>query len=73
MIKTDELFSQAAALPAPAKSRLIELLLASLHPDRKDVDDLWAEEAEKRAESFLDRKTARIPGKRAFKKFRTAK
>ena len=46
MIKTDELINEAVSLPVEIRAQLIEKLLQSLNPARKEIDALWAKEAE---------------------------
>ncbi|MCP4135266.1 MAG: addiction module protein [bacterium] len=68
MIKVDELFSEAESLPLDIKTRLIDKLLNSLNPSQKEINDLWAEEAEKRVEEINSGKVKTIPGEEVFKK-----
>ena len=68
MIKTEELFDEAVSLPVEIRTQLVDKLLRSLHPTRKEIDDLWAEEAEKRVEEIKSGKIKTIPGKEVFKK-----
>jgi hypothetical protein len=51
-MKTDELISMVESLPIDIKIRLIERILESLHPSQKEIDELWAKEAEKRFNKF---------------------
>ena len=68
MIKTEELFDEAVSLPVEIRTQLVDKLLRSLHPTRKEIDELWAEEAEKRVEEIKSGKIKMIPGKKVFKK-----
>jgi len=68
MIKTKELFEEAVSLPVEIRTQLVDKLLRSLHPTRKEIDELWAEEAEKRVEEIKSGKIKTIPGKEVFKK-----
>ncbi len=68
MIKTKELFDEAVSLPVEIRTQLVDKLLRSLHPTRKEIDGLWAEEAEKRVEEIKSGKIKTIPGKEVFKK-----
>ena len=45
--KTNELISLVESLPVDIKTKLIEKILNSLHPSQKEIDELWAKEAEK--------------------------
>ena len=68
MIKTKELFDEAVSLPVEIRTQLVDKLLRSLHPTRKEIDELWVEEAEKRVEEIKSGKIKTIPGKEVFKK-----
>ena len=43
-------------------------LLRSLHPVQKEIDELWAAEAEKRVKEIKSGKVKTIPGDKVFKK-----
>ncbi|MHC9539626.1 MAG: addiction module protein [Vulcanimicrobiota bacterium] len=47
MISKDDLISEAVSLPVEIRLQLVEKLLESLNPSYKEIDDLWAVEAEK--------------------------
>ena len=47
MIKTQELFDEAVSLPVEIRAQLVDKLLRSLHPVQKEIDELWAAEAER--------------------------
>lgn len=68
MIKTKELFDAAVSLPVEIRSQLVDKLLRSLHPVRKEIDKLWAAEAERRVEEIKSGKVKTIPGDKVFKK-----
>jgi len=68
MIKTDELISEAISLPVEVRTLLVNKLLESLNPPNKEIDELWAKEAEKRVEELRTGKVKTIPGKEVFKK-----
>jgi len=68
MIKTEELFDEAVSLPVEIKAQLIDKLLRSIHPVQKEIDELWAAEAEKRVEEIKSGKVKTIPGDEVFKK-----
>ncbi len=67
MIKTKELISEAVSLPIDIRTLLVNKLLESLNPTKKEIDDLWAEEAEKRVEDIKTGKVKTIPGDEVFK------
>ncbi|GBE40797.1 putative addiction module component [bacterium BMS3Bbin09] len=70
MIKTDELISEAVSLPVETRIMLVNKLLESLNPSKKDIDDLWAKEAEERIADFRSGREKAIPGEAVFKEIR---
>jgi putative addiction module component (TIGR02574 family) len=70
MIKTKELFDEAISLPVESRMQLVEKLLRSLNPTQKEIDKLWAREAEKRVEEIRTGNVKTIPGEKVFKKIR---
>ncbi len=70
MIKTDELFAEAVSLPVEIRTQLVDQLLRSLNPTQKEIDELWAKEAERRVEQIRSGKVKTIPGEEVFKKIR---
>ncbi len=67
MIKTDKLISEAMSLPVDVRTLLVNKLLESLNPAEKEIDELWAKEAEKRVEDIRTGKVKTIPGEEVFK------
>jgi len=62
-----EILSQAIALKPEDRFMIVEGLLKSLdEPDRK-IDEIWAEEAEKRLMAYRDGKLEGIPMEEIFK------
>ena len=70
MIKTDELINEAVSLPVEIRAQLIEKLLQSLNPARKEIDALWAREAEQRVKDIKRGAVDTIPGEKVFQKIR---
>ena len=70
MITTNELMSMVKSLPIDIKTQLIEKLLSSLNPAQKEIDALWAAEAEKRVAEIREGKVKTIPGDEVFKEIR---
>ena len=68
MIKSQEIFDEAVSLPVEIRTQLVDKLLRSLHPVQKEIDELWAAEAEKRVEEIKSGKVKTIPGDEVFKK-----
>ncbi len=67
MINTNELMAMAESLPIDIKTQLIERLLSSLSPAQKELDELWAAEAEMRVTEIREGKVKTIPGDQVFK------
>ncbi|OGR08012.1 MAG: hypothetical protein A2511_06210 [Deltaproteobacteria bacterium RIFOXYD12_FULL_50_9] len=67
MINTNELMTMVESLPIDIKTQLIEKLLSSLTPAQKEIDELWAAEAERRAEEISEGNLTLIPGDQVFK------
>ncbi len=67
MMNTEKLISAAESLPLDLKTELIERLIESLNPLMKDIDGLWAEEAEKRVKELTTGKVKSITGEEVFK------
>jgi len=62
-----KILKQAMALKAEERFLIVEGLLKSLdEPDRK-IDEIWAEEAEKRLKAYRDGKLKGIPMEEVFK------
>jgi len=70
MIKTNELIAEVISLPVDIRTLLVNRLLESLNPARKEMDVLWAKEAEKRVKEIKDGKVKTISGKEVFKGIR---
>ena len=68
--KTRELISMVESLPVDIKTTLVEKILDSLHPSQKEIDALWAKEAEKRVKEIRTGKVKTIPGDKVFKEIR---
>jgi len=65
--ETFKLISTVESLPIDIKTALIEKLLNSLHPSQKEIDKLWAKEAERRLSEIKTGKVKTIPGDEVFK------
>jgi len=70
MIKTKALFDEAISLPIEIRMQLVEKLLRSLNPTQKEIDKLWAKEAERRIKEIKGGKVKTIPGEKVFKRIR---
>jgi len=65
-ITTEELMSMIDYLPIDIKTQLVERILTSLQPIQKDIDALWAEEAEKRVNEIKEKKVKLIEAEEVF-------
>ena len=66
-MSSKEILEQAKDLKAEERFMIVEGLLKSLdEPDRK-IDEIWAEEAEKRLNAYRDGKLEGIPMEEVFK------
>jgi len=62
---------EALLLPREDRAELVEQLLQSLNtPTQKEVDRLWAEEAEKRVREFEEGKIEYLDGEMVIKEIR---
>ena len=68
MISKEELISEAISLPIEIRLQLVERLLESLNPSHKDIDELWAIEAEKRVAEIEKGEVKTVPGEEVFRK-----
>jgi len=68
--KTSDLISMVESLPVDLKTKLVEKILDSLYPSQKEIDVLWAKEAEKRVKEIKSGKVKTIPGEEVFKEIR---
>ena len=67
----EKLLQEALSLPSHLRTILIDKLIESLNiPIQKDIDKLWAEEAERRISEIDSGKVKSIPGEKVFKDIR---
>ncbi|MDZ7318629.1 MAG: addiction module protein [candidate division KSB1 bacterium] len=69
-MKTDEFLSTVDYLPIDIKLQLVDRLLSSINPSQKEINELWAIEAEKRVEEIKAGKVKLIDGEEVFKEIR---
>jgi len=68
---TDRVVEEALSLPADARLSLVDKLLASLNlPIDKEIDRLWAEEAERRVSQIEAGEVKSVPGEQVFSRIR---
>lgn len=68
MISKDELISEAISLPIEVRLQVVEKILESLNPSHKDIDELWAIEAERRVAEIEKGEVQTVPGDEIFRK-----
>ena len=66
MLTTDELLNEAISLPVELRAQLAEALLRSLNPAHARIDELWAQEADRRVAEVQAGKVQPIPGDQVF-------
>ena len=68
---SEKLLQEVLSLPLHLRTKLIDKLIESLNiPIQKEIDKLWAEEAEKRVSDINSGKVKSIPGEEVFKEIR---
>ena len=66
-----KIFDEALSLPADARLTLVDRLLSSLNlPTQAAIDQLWAEEAERRVAEIDHGDVRLVPGEQVFEKIR---
>lgn len=66
--------NDALSLPPKSRAKLAERLLESLDdPRQKEIDRLWAEEAEDRIDAYERGDLKAIPGKEVFRRLKPRK
>ena len=70
MVKVEKFMSVWESLPLNLKTQLIDRLLNSLSPSQKEIDRLWAVEAEKRVEEIRTGNVKPISGDVVFREIR---
>ena len=68
MISKEQLISEAISLPVDIRLQLVERLLESLNPSHKEIDELWAIEAERRVAEIERGEVKTVPGEEVFRK-----
>jgi putative addiction module component (TIGR02574 family) len=67
----DRVIDEALSLPSNVRLSLVERLLTSLNlPIDKEINRLWAEEAERRVSQIEEGKAKLVPGEEVFAKIR---
>jgi len=67
----NKVFEEALSLPSDERVSLVEKLLTSLNlPIQEEIDQWWAEEAERRVSQIEQGEVELIPGNEVFAKIR---
>jgi putative addiction module component (TIGR02574 family) len=66
-MSTKELLEEALKLEPEDRFTLVESLIRSLDEPDKKLDDIWAEEAEKRLKAYREGRLEGIPMEEIFK------
>lgn len=70
MAITDNVFKEALTLKPSEKAQLIDKLLSSLDKSDKEINKLWAKEAEDRIDAYDRGKIKAISLEKVLKKYR---
>jgi putative addiction module component, TIGR02574 family len=68
--QTMEIMDVVDSLPIDMKLELIDRLLESITPSRKDIDEAWSYEVERRIDEVESGKVELIPGEELFARMR---
>ena len=68
--QTMEIMDVVDSLPIDMKLEIIDHLLESITPRRKDIDEAWSEEVERRIDEVESGKVELIPGEEVFARMR---
>ena len=70
MEKSKEILKKALDLPSSEKAELIDRLLSSLEKPERDLDELWAKEAEDRIDAYEKGELRALSIKEVLEKYR---
>ena len=70
MATTDNIYKEALTLKPSEKAQLIDKLISSLDRSDKEIDKLWAEEAEDRIDAYDQGKIKAITLEKVLQKYR---
>ena len=70
MTTTDNLFREALTLKPSEKAQLIDKLISTLDKSDKEIDELWAKEAEDRIDAYDQGKIKGISLEKVLQKYR---
>jgi len=67
-MKTEDLIAEAISLPVEIRAHVVDLLLKSLNPPEKEIDQQWAAVAKGRLREIRSGTIETIPGNEVFAK-----
>ena len=70
MATTDSIFKKASTLSPSEKAQLIDRLISTLDKSDKEIDELWAKEAEDRIDAYDQGKIKAISLEKVLQKYR---
>ena len=70
MTTTDNILKEALTLSPSEKAQLIDKLISSLDKSDKEIDELWAKEAEDRIDAYDQGKLKAISLEKVLQKYR---
>jgi putative addiction module component (TIGR02574 family) len=70
MTSKDNIFEEASALSPFEKAQLIDKLISSLDKPDKEIDKLWAKEAEARIDAYDQGKLKAVSLEKVLQKYR---
>jgi len=70
MITTDNIFKEALTLRPSEKVQLIDKLISTLDKPDKEIDELWAKEAEDRIDAYDQGKLKVVSLEKVLQKYR---
>ena len=70
MTATENVFKEALSLKPSEKAQLIDKLISALDKSDKEVDELWAREAENRIDAYDQGKMKAISLEKVLQKYR---
>lgn len=68
--QTMEIMDVVDSLPIDMKLELVDRLLESITPSRKDIREAWSDEVERRIDDVESGKVELIPGEEVFARMR---
>jgi putative addiction module component (TIGR02574 family) len=70
MTNTDNIFKEALTLSPSEKAQLIDKLISTLDKSDKEIDELWAKEAEDRIDAYDQGKIKAVSLEKVLQKYR---